>query len=410
MTSKERIRSCWNGIQPDHVPLATWCFGVKPAPEFVWTKDGVTVKHWYSMRMEHIHLLPEPWDLSDDFRRVLAWKSLGVDDILDVSVPWSIDPAVSWTDTVIPAGQEDDHPVLVRKYTTPSGILRHAVRKTGEDPGEGWVIQPEYVPLIEDYNIPRGVEHAVSTLSDVPVIAHLYRAPDSTARAWFHNRMAEIRPFAEEHGIAVQAWSAFGMDCIIWLTGVEGAVLMAVDDPVAFGRLADIIAEADYGRTELACSHPAVDLIVQRGWYSSTDFWSPGLFDQFMLPHITELAGLAHRNGKKFGYTMTTGVETLGRRLVEAGVDVLYFIDPVQDTISLETARDLLGGDMTLVGGINAVNLAVHNDAEVRDEVRRALDVLGPTNRFILQPVDALFPDTPWKRVETMIETWERYR
>ena len=85
MTCRERILACCNGRKPDHVPLTTWCFGFKPKKELTWEKSGKPVKHWYSLRMEHIHTLPESWDLQDDFRRVLAWQSLGVDDILDVS-------------------------------------------------------------------------------------------------------------------------------------------------------------------------------------------------------------------------------------------------------------------------------------------------------------------------------------
>ena len=34
------------------------------------------------------------------------------------------------------------------------------------------------------------------------------------------------------------------------------------------------------------------------------------------------------------------------------------------------------------------------------------MNVLGPTNRFILHPMDAVFPDTPWEGVERMIEAW----
>ena len=38
------------------------------------------------------------------------------------------------------------------------------------------------------------------------------------------------------------------------------------------------------------------------------------------------------------------------------------------------------------------------------------MDVLGPTNRFILHPVDAIFPDTPWSGIEAMIEAWKEYQ
>jgi len=406
MRSRERLLAAWAGRPADYVPLTTWCFGL-PAPKpLAWVRDGHQVAYWYSMRMEHIHTLRQPWDLEDDFRRSLAWRTLGVDDVLDVSVPWGIDPEVSWQDSHA-AGHDGE--ILTRKYYTPSGSLQHVVRKTA-DPGPGWVIQPDYVPLFEDYNIPRAVKHAVSCPTDVPIVGHLYQAPSASARQAFVARMRTVQQFADRHDVAVQAWSAFGMDAVVWLAGPQGAVLMAIDDPHSLHALIEIVAQADFGRTELAASTPGIDMVVERGWYSSTDFWSPGLFNSLVYPHVKELASLVHSYGKLFAYVMSTGVERLGPRLVEAGVDVLYFLDPVQDRLSPERARDLFMGRVTLVGGTNALTLASGDRWRIRDEVRRSIEALGPTNRFVLHPVDALFPDTPWDGVAALIEAWQEYR
>ena len=250
-----------------------------------------------------------------------------------MSVPWSVHPEVSWKDSKIEPHSSEKYPVIVREYQTPTGPLRHAIRETGEDPGPGWVIQPDHVPLIEDYNIPRAAQHAVSSTSDIPKINYLFCPPDEKVKEWFTRRIQRVKEFTDKHSVPVQAWSAFGMDGVVWLTGTESAIMMAMDEPKAFGKLVDIIAEADLGRTELAASFPEVDMVVQRGWYSSTDFWSPKLFNDFVYPHIKELAKTAHKYGKKFGYVMTTGIEILGSRLAEAGVDVLYFADPIQDGI-----------------------------------------------------------------------------
>lgn len=408
MNSRERIMAAWNGEPVDHVPLTTWSFGFNPLAALKWSRNDVTREFWYSLRLEHLHRWEQPWDLDDDFRRVLAWRSLGVDDILDVSAPWSVDSAVTWTDSIVPVGEEDPaYPVLLREYETPTGKLRHAVRQTGEDQEAGWVVQPDVVPLIEDFNIPRAVEHAVSGPDDVRVIQHLYQPPDSDARAWFADRMSKVHEFAAREQVPVQVWSGFGMDAVVWFTGVEGAIMLAMDHPGAFGELFHTITATDLARTEMAASTEGVDMVVARGWYSSTDLWSPALFEQFTFPYIKAIAETAHRHGKKFGYVMTTGVETLGGRLADAGVDVLYFVDPVQDTISLETARDLLGDRLTIVGGINTVSLNVDSSDTIRDKVLRAVDILGPTSRFILHPVDALFPDTPWSAIEAMIEAWK---
>lgn len=411
MTSKERIESSWNGRKPDHVPLTTWCFGFRPKEELSWEKNGKPVRYWYSMRMEHIHTLRQPWTPEDDFKRVLAWQSLGIDDLLDVSIPWSVDPSVTATDSMIPRKHPGDHPVAVREYTTPSGTIRHAVKITGEEPGEGWPVQPAQVPLFEDFNIPRGVKHLVSSPEDIPNVKHLYAAPDGEARTWFRDRVEKVGAFAQSHGIAVQAWSAFGMDGIIWMTGVEGALLLAVDNPAAFKRLAETVAETDLARTELASGHPAIDMIIQRGWYSSTDFWSPRYFDEYVFPYVAMNAECAHRHGKKFGYIMTTGVRHLAPRLAKAGVDVIYFIDPFMDTsVTLDAARSIMGDSLTLVGGISSVTLAEKNIPKIRQSIIRAIETLGPTNRFILHPVDALFPDTPWESVEVLIDTWGKYK
>jgi hypothetical protein len=359
--------------------------------------------------MEHLHTTRVPWTLEDDFRRVQAWASLGADDLLEVSIPWSVHPEVTWRDSALSAGTDGPYPLLVREYATPAGPLRHAVRQTDPEP-PGWPVQPDHVPLFEDFNIPRAVEHAVSRTAEVAAIPYLFGPPDEAARQWFAGRMEQVAPFAREHGIAVQAWSAFGMDGVVWLTGTEGAILMALDEPEAFGKLVDAIAATDLARTELALSSADVDLIVQRGWYSSTDFWSPALFDRYVLPHLRALAALTHRHGRKLGYVMTTGVQTLGPRLADAGVDVLYFVDPLQDAVDLGWAREELASRMTLVGGTNALTIGTADAARIRQEVQAAMDTLADTCRFALHPVDALFPDTSWEGVEALIEAWMQAR
>jgi hypothetical protein len=359
--------------------------------------------------LEHIHTLPQPWELEDDFQRVLAWQSLGLDDILDVSVPWSVDAGVTWQDKQLRAGELDSHyPVLVREYETPSGKLRHAVKKTPDDQGAGWVTQPDVLPLFEDFNIPRGIKHAVSVPSEISVVKHLYRPPNQQDMRWFEERMRQVSAFAGLHGAPVQAWAAFGLDALVWMTGVQGAIYLAMDNPQAFGRLLDQITETDYARVQLAAQNPGVDLVVERGWYSSTEIWSPKLLEKYLFPHIAVLAKLAHQNGKPFGYVMTTGIKLFGKRLADAGVDVLYFVDPFADQITLEEARRQLSDRITIVGVVSSLTLSDEKSA-VEANVRRALDVLGKSERFILQPACSIYPDTPWAGLSALIDTWKSY-
>jgi uroporphyrinogen-III decarboxylase len=223
-------------------------------------------------------------------------------------------------------------------------------------------------------------------------------------------RMALVGPFARDRGVLTQAWAAFGADALVWLAGVENAVLLGMEHAEAFEALLDIIHAADQARVALAARHD-VDVIAQRGWYSSIDFWSPRIFKRSFKPRIAELASLAHASGKKFAYVMTTGVATLGAELMDAGVDLLYYVDPGQDRVDLDWARRTFAGRMAVAGGVNSsLDLAPGDAGVIRAAVQAALRAFGDRGGFILSPVDALFPDTPWSGVQAMIEAWKVFQ
>lgn len=410
MRSRERLLSVIKGEKPDHIPLYCWVFGFTAPKRLRWIQKGREVIHWYTMRLEHIHTLPEPWDVKQDFERVDRWLSLGLDDILDVSVPWSVHPEVTIRDWRKPPSTEEPYSLLCRKYNTPAGILKHIVRQTKENQEPGWVIQPEKVPLFEDFNIPRAVRHAVSGPEELPKLRYLLQDPTSEQLREYKERIDQVKKFAADRGVLVQGWSAFGIDSIVWLSGVEGAVITAIENSNFFQEFVDIMFEFDKRRTEIMLDIGGIDMVVQRGWYSSTDFWSPELFRRFVLPHLKELVSMVHQAGLRFAYVMTTGVMPMLEMLKEANIDLLYFVDPVQDKVDMKLFKQKLDGQFALAGGVNSsLTLKEGSDEEIHKAVHNAVKTLGPDG-FILSPVDALFPDTPWQSVETMIESWHEVR
>jgi len=404
MDSRTRLLTAIKGDEPDHVPLYCWYFGFTPPEYLRWITAGEEILHWYTMRLEHIHTLPQPWDLEQDFKRVDKLLSIGLDDILEISVPWSLHPDVKVRDS-----READ--LLCREYDTPAGVLRHIVRKTSEEQGPGWVIQPDCVPLFEDFNIPRAVEHAVSSPDDMEKIRYLLCDPTAEQMNAFRERMSKTKEFARDRGVLTQAWTTFGMDGIIWLCGVENAIVMAIEHPSRFQEFVDVMYDFDKRRTEIMLSIGGADVIVQRGWYSSTDFWAPDLFESFVLPHLKDLVDMVHQSGKLFAYAMTTGLMPLLDELKEAGIDLLYFADPVQDDLDLSEFKKQVDGAFAVAGGINSgVTLGSGDPHEIREAVHSAVKTMGAGGGFILSPVDALFPDTPEQSLDIMIEAWREVR
>jgi len=409
LDSRTRLITAIKVGKPDHIPLYCWVFGFRPPEYLRWTQDGNEVNHWYTMRLEHIHTLPESWDIYQDFRRVEKFLSIELDDVLDVSVPWSVHPDVKIHDWLKPENSRRPQSLLCREYQTPVGILKHIVRKTGEFQGPGWVIQADHVPLFEDFNIPRGVKHAISRADDIDKLIYLLCPPTDDQMKKFNEQMERIKAFAKKRSVMVQAWSAFGMDGVVWLCGAEEAVIMAMEEPSQFRTLADIMFEFDKMRTEIMLSVGGVDMIVQRGWYSSTDFWSPRLFRKFVLPYLKELSEIAHRAGVLFAYVMTTGLMGMIDELKEANIDLLYFVDPVQDRIDMKEFKTRVDGSFAIAGGINSgVTLGSGTQDEISKAVYSAMETFGKDRGFILSPVDALFPDTPIESFETMVKEWRK--
>ena len=408
MTSRERLLAAIRHEEPDHVPLWSQCYGFAPPRSMRWERAGREVAHWYSMRLElDDHTLPEPWGTDDDFERVQRWLRLGVDDILEASPPWSPHPAVRIRDWQAPAGGEERYPLLGRAYETPAGVLEHIVRRTDEQPSPGWVVQPDHVPLFEDFNVGRAVRPAVQGADDLAKLRYLLGEPSPAQLEAYRARMARVQAFAAAQGVLVQGWSAYGMDGIVQLMGAERAVVAAMTEPDFFQELVDMMAAFDRARTEIMLATGGVDMVVQYGWYSGTSFWSPRLFERFVLPHLQELVGLVHQRGALFAYVMTEGVLPMAGLLLAAGIDLLYWVDPVQDAADMVVVKEKFRGRLAVAGGINsAVTLGRGSAQEIQRAVDSAVRTLGPGGGFILSPVDALFPDTPYHAVEVMIGAW----
>jgi hypothetical protein len=233
---------------------------------------------WYTMRMEHLHTLPQPWDVSQCFKRVDARLSLGIDDVLEVSPSWSPDRRVTVRDYTEAPVVQGDCLLACREYSTPAGFLTHKVRRTGETVPPGCVIEPEFPPLFDDFNIPRGARPPVTGADDLARLRYLLCPPTNDQLAAYKARMDAIRRFADERGVLVCGRSLFGMDAVAWLCGAEGAVMMAMLQPETFAGLVSLVDAFDRMRTDLMLEIGGVDLSVQRGWYSSVEFWSPELF------------------------------------------------------------------------------------------------------------------------------------
>jgi len=379
MNSRERMLTTINHDVPDRVPLYLRVFGER---------------------------VPEHMRHKKAFERVQRWYDRGVDDILDMFAPWGHHPDVqvrTWRES---PSKGERYPRLCKEYETPAGVLRHIVHETDDDLGDKWPNQQDEVHLMDDFNVPRAVKHAVCGPDDLPKLRYLLSEPSADQLALFRTCMKETREFCQTSGTLLAGWGPCGADGAIWLCGVEPAIFMAVDAPDFFEELLDIIHVYDKRCCELVMEE-GVDMIVHRGWYQTTRFWSPDMFDRFIAPNLKRLVDMAHENDTKFAYTMSSGMMPLLDRFKDIGIDLLYHLDPVQGGADLAVVKQKLHGHVAVLGGMNSsVTVGRGDRDEIRNAVFHAVETLGPGGGFILNPVDCLYPDAPPENIEALIEAW----
>ena len=95
---------------------------------------------------------------------------------------------------------------------------------------------------------------------------------------------------------------------------------------------------------------------------------------------------------------------------LDAGIDVLIGVDPVQGThTDLAAIKRKLSDRICVWGGVSgAITVETGTEGEVRTAVQEALNILGPTG-MILSPVDNITVDAPrtWKNINAFIDEWQ---
>jgi uroporphyrinogen-III decarboxylase len=392
MSSRERMLAALSCAEPDHTPCCFMIFAALSAQSH------------------------------DHFDYVKRQLGMGLDAVVELHTRQSEDPYVTREHRDLPGlpvryhpevevkeGRVDDvsgRGALRKEYHTPAGTLFTVVELSDD-----WRYS-DHVPFLDDYLIPRARKHLVTEPADLEPLKYLFQPPTAEDVAAFRQWARAARAFAGDLGLAVTAgWGSVG-DTACWLCGIEELMYLTADQPGFVRELLGLIAQWNARRMEVMLE-VGVDLFIRRGWYESTEFWSPKLYDEFLLPSLKADAEATHQAGAKFGYIMTSGSAPLLDMIMDAGVDVLIGVDPVQGRgTELAEIKRRTVGRMALWGGVNGfLTVEQGEEQEVREAVRQALSVLAPAGGFILSPVDNVTADTPttWRNVAALIDEWQKF-
>jgi len=297
------------------------------------------------------------------------------------------------------------YPVLQREYLIPAGLLNVSANQT-----EDWPYGDRLL-FVDDFIIARARKNLVTTASDLKSLAYLLLPPDADTIAHFRAASHANRELAKNRDLLrVYHWGVLA-DMAAWLCGLQELIFLTADQPSFVEELLQMIADWNLARMRVVLDE-GIDLWVRRGWYEGCDFWSPGIYRRFLLPHLKKEVETAHARGVKFGYILTAGAMPLLDMILEAGVDALIGVDPVQGGYDLRAVKAKARGCMCLWGGANGSRVESGAPDQIRRMVKDALEILAPDNGFILSPVDGIYDTSERTKanLRCFVDAWKDLR
>ena len=240
-------------------------------------------------------------------------------------------------------------------------------------------------------------------MSDPTRIAHVAEAA---------RRLAEENQFA----ILATPWLLFPFERAHAMQGMEVFLLNMATDPDFARALLERIA--DYCKQlmglfleELVDNVDIIkigdDLGIQTGLMIS-----PQMYRDILKPvHADFISFIKSRTKAKIFFHSCGDVAPLIGDFIEIGVDILNPIQTSSGSMAdLPALKKRFGKNMVFCGGIDSHRILPFGSvAEVRQEVRRVMQILGPGGGCMIGPVHTVMNDVPPENVLAMVDAVEEF-
>jgi uroporphyrinogen-III decarboxylase len=299
-----------------------------------------------------------------------------------VSRPWLLQDPGRW-DVSLEETQVDEDTIRTYDVSTPAGALRTVY---GERPGHsGWQIEP----LVKETDDLPKLDYMPLPPIDVYQIAQQWAQLGKRGLGW-----------VSVNGIWQQA-------CYL-----RGMTQMAMDpylDPgwthAFLGRLCDYLAQ----QAEVLCSTPVETFYINESYVGMG--LSPKVFNEFVRPYDERLIRIARGADKYVLYHDCGRADALLESFVEMGIDYLEPVTPIAAGGDLDPADVVqrIGDKVSIRGGVNHRIMTYGTPEEVRQEVRRCLEIFGPGGGYMLSPSAAINLDVPYANLESFAQAAQEF-
>jgi uroporphyrinogen decarboxylase len=231
------------------------------------------------------------------------------------------------------------------------------------------------------------------------------RMPDPCAP----DRLKEALPVLQAHGKTKYLYGVIHMllfERLHCLRGMDNTFTDFHLYPQEVRRLLDALTDYAVQLIRSWGEWDNVDgLLMTDDWGTQTSLMiAPAMWRKFFAANYRRIFDEVHRFNKQVIFHSCGNVTEIIGDLIDVGVDIL---DPVQpEALDIDNVARNFGGKVAFSGGISDQKLVRMSPRQVRDHVRRTIEVLGSSfnNAYLVAPSNSLTPEIPLENLEALFE------
>lgn len=412
MNSRERIISSIEHKQPDKVPVD---LGATPSSGISAIAYNNLKKYLGMADCGHNRVYDVVQQVTQPEDNII--EMFGA-DVLDLGRMFNTEDS-DWYEHPMPDGSVAEYPCWFRPVKQEDGSY-NAFNKDGTLVGKmaygATFFDQTVFPYIDGYpesykDLPRMMEKVIWS-----ALAHSPWDNASMPDFWgtLRRKAVQLRKETDKAIMIVCGCNLFEWGT--FLRRMDNFLMDLYTDPMEVERLLDSLMEIHMETLANVCAAVGdiVDIIrfCDDLGMDSGPFMPPELYRKLFKPRHKILCEYVKKHSRMKTFLHTCGsIYKLIPDLIEAGYDVINPVQTMCRDMEPEKLKNEFGKDITFWGGgVDTRRILNHGTPEqVKDDVKRRLDIFMPGGGYIFNPIHNILPDVPAANIIAMFEAVSEY-